>query len=222
MRTSAAHLTSEAQERKRRSQEICERLNARLKDASADLEAFRKLAGGYFAEVAAVHDYQRRPSLAIRLAIPGDPPARLIMAPGWNRREHFLMSYSPMLSLSVARPGEDNELQRHVHLAVRYGGWGWVASRWQIGPSSDADFDRLLAGVQQFVATPWGAFCQSASRCCICWKVLKDELSRARGIGPECYRGVAAFFGPSPPRADRDLFGSLHAGVGTERRRPEA
>jgi hypothetical protein len=48
---------------------------------------------------------------------------------------------------------------------------------------------------KEFVLFPWQVFSRSKDRCCICGKGLTDEISRGRGIGPECLRHVSNCFG---------------------------
>lgn len=48
---------------------------------------------------------------------------------------------------------------------------------------------------KEFVLFPWQVFSRSADHCCICGKPLIDDISRGRGIGPECLRHVSNCFG---------------------------
>lgn len=48
---------------------------------------------------------------------------------------------------------------------------------------------------REFVLFPWQVFSRSANHCCICGKPLIDDISRGRGIGPECLRHVSNCFG---------------------------
>lgn len=49
--------------------------------------------------------------------------------------------------------------------------------------------------VSDFISFPWQILSRSKDRCCCCGKWLTDDISRSRGIGPECLRSAALCFG---------------------------
>ena len=49
--------------------------------------------------------------------------------------------------------------------------------------------------VSEFILFPWQILSRSKDRCCCCGKWLTDDISRSRGIGPECLRTAALCFG---------------------------
>lgn len=49
--------------------------------------------------------------------------------------------------------------------------------------------------VGEFILFPWQIFSRSKDRCCCCGKLLTDNISRSRGVGPECLRSAALCFG---------------------------
>jgi hypothetical protein len=48
------------------------------------------------------------------------------------------------------------------------------------------DAQRFIGTVREFLDNPGAVFARSHDACCICGRTLTDELSRSRGIGPEC------------------------------------
>ena len=48
--------------------------------------------------------------------------------------------------------------------------------------------DGALGVMADFILDARTVFARSHGHCCCCGKGLRDELSRARGIGPECVR----------------------------------
>jgi len=49
--------------------------------------------------------------------------------------------------------------------------------------------------VSDFILFPWQVFGRSKNKCCCCGKGLTDDISRSRGVGPECLRSAALCFG---------------------------
>jgi hypothetical protein len=52
---------------------------------------------------------------------------------------------------------------------------------------------RAVAVMDDFLADRRAVFARSHNNCCVCGRSLTDEQSRARGIGPECIKGVDFF-----------------------------
>ncbi|WP_437194633.1 DUF6011 domain-containing protein [Planctomicrobium sp. SH527] len=50
--------------------------------------------------------------------------------------------------------------------------------------------ENLVELTKFFLLFPDQVFARSKDRCCCCGRPLTDEISRARGIGPECLRVV--------------------------------
>lgn len=63
---------------------------------------------------------------------------------------------------------------------------------YRYAPSAVDEFIKL---VNDFILFPWQVFSRSESRCCCCGRWLTDDVSRSRGIGPECLRSAALCFG---------------------------
>lgn len=52
---------------------------------------------------------------------------------------------------------------------------------------AEADARRIVANIDAFLADPIRAIARSGTHCVHCRKALTDDLSRARGIGPDCF-----------------------------------
>jgi hypothetical protein len=73
----------------------------------------------------------------------------------------------------------------HVEVAVEIDDEGPRWKRW--GCENGHTALELIAGTMtDFIEDPEGVFARSADRCCLCGRSLTDEVSRGRGIGPEC------------------------------------
>ena len=55
--------------------------------------------------------------------------------------------------------------------------------------------NKFAETTKDFIFQPWLVFGRGKDRCCICSKPLTDEISRGRGVGPECLRQVSNCFG---------------------------
>lgn len=60
-------------------------------------------------------------------------------------------------------------------------------SAWPHYKQPEADVSRFLAIVERFLADPDTAISRTGECCVFCGRALKDDASRLRGIGPDCY-----------------------------------
>jgi hypothetical protein len=155
-----------------------------LEKAGAIFEAMRNRAD---------EPYKRRPPISLRLVCSGDPAAKVVIVPGAHRdRTGILLDldiqhFELLEERSVIYNGED-VLKRTKKLAVdNVSGRGPRNGSW-IYKSALEDAQRLVATVREFLADPVAVFARSHDNCCICGRGLTDELSRSRGIGPECIK----------------------------------
>jgi hypothetical protein len=58
----------------------------------------------------------------------------------------------------------------------------------RLGRNLHALADQALQTIADYLADPATVFARSHGHCCICGRSLTDELSRSRGIGPECIK----------------------------------
>jgi hypothetical protein len=71
-----------------------------------------------------------------------------------------------------------------------------------IYPSAPRDAARVVETIHDFLDDAAAVFARSHDHCCICGRGLTDEVSRSRGIGPECvhkiqWGGIALEFASS-------------------------
>ncbi len=169
------------------------------------LSPLHDLAGDYFeqawAEKLAKGRPTRRPNLSIRLKLPGEPPARLLILPGWSKARQEILPRNLVLELTVGRiparrrdepVGAASVFIQTVEMRLGLDAQVCRKRRWSVKYGDEA-LARLLAGVDQFVADPMQAFANSSDHCCLCGRWLREEESRVRGIGPECHRYATVF-----------------------------
>jgi hypothetical protein len=66
--------------------------------------------------------------------------------------------------------------------------------------SAEEDARRVVGTIREFLDDSRTVLARGYDHCCICGRGLTDELSRSRGIGPECIQKadiVAVLIGPS-------------------------
>jgi hypothetical protein len=139
--------------------------------------------------------FTRKPNISLRLIADGDPRAKLITLPGWSRHLKQLdvdsLSCELLVERTVGTPGGAG-LNRRKQASIRFlRRWG-SPPKWHTGmlsaSSGEHDIRRIVATVRSFVNDSGAVLARCRDNCCICGKGLTDELSRARGIGPECIR----------------------------------
>src|SRR5262249_43717595 len=50
------------------------------------------------------------------------------------------------------------------------------------------DARRIIQTIRDFLDDSRAVLARSSDHCCVCGRGLTDELSRSRGIGPECFK----------------------------------
>jgi hypothetical protein len=113
--------------------------------------------------------------------------AKLIALPQWNPYRHALDCQSLWLELlteEVRRTPRGPALKWTRRFSCRLSGAG--PKVWRIHSTVLYDLRRVVATVDSFVQDHRAVLARSHDHCCICGRVLTDELSRSRGIGPEC------------------------------------
>jgi hypothetical protein len=163
---------------------------ALLKGYEGDLQALGRIAEGFFRERSAGESFSRRPNLSIRLVAPGSPPARLIVYPEWRSSAKQLNPSHVQIELVVDRLAESGRRAWEIRLSVKDGAVKEMGFSYRHGEQAA---ERVGEIVRAFVDDPFAVFAQSADHCCMCGRPLIDEVSRARGIGPECLQRVVYF-----------------------------
>lgn len=162
-----------------------ESLQAHLGDIAAD---FGALAAGYFGALTEGKCYSRAPAnVCFRLWMPGEPAARVDIYPAWDRVRRELSKDITIVEMIVQRePKRRSELT----LLIRADGFELrrCYTRWL-----NEHLARLRPLLESFTADPLRAFTFADAHCSICGRALVDELSRARGVGPECWGSVCYY-----------------------------
>jgi hypothetical protein len=159
---------------------------------SAVAEEFRQLCERHFESVLdGKGPFRRRPHASLRLICGTAVPTKLIICPcGTVRCGEFIPQidrvYCELLQERTRVVGgeEARKFTRLLTVTIRPEGssLGTIHSR-------AVEHAEMALGVMADLITDAGAvFARSHDHCCCCGKGLRDELSRARGIGPECVR----------------------------------
>lgn len=159
-------------------------------------------------------DLMRRPPVAIRLLDGGDHVYTI--RPGWKSpsvRYREKQTSDRKLPLSAATFGERFEKiqqfgrfqfdklyvdaihQNHGKCATfNFDDTKLSLTSWYHTRYFEA-LENFAQTSKEFVLFPWQVLSRSKDHCCICGKNLTDEISRGRGIGPDCLRVVSNCFG---------------------------
>ena len=155
-------------------------------------EEFRQLCERHFEYVLdGKGPFRRRPNASLRLVCDTPVPTKLVACPcGTARHGEFVPQtdkvYCELLQERTRVVGgkEARKFTRLLTMTVKPDG----ASLGTIYPSA-GEHARIALGVMtDLIADARSVFARSHDRCCCCGRGLRDELSRARGIGPECVR----------------------------------
>jgi len=129
----------------------------------------------------------RRPNISLRLIADGDPLAKLIVLPYWldYRKEvdcERLYCELVVEGTVTTKVGEAKKWTRQVTCSADPG----TMTSGQIRPSVAEDLRRVIETMDSFLLDKKAVLARSHDHCCACGRCLTDELSRSRGIGPEC------------------------------------
>jgi hypothetical protein len=143
--------------------------------------------------------FSRRPNVSLRLPVSGGLAARVLVRPGWDRRRKEIRSgmTAEMVIERVATAGiRCNIPLPHVEVAVEMSDKG---PRWTLWTHDDGEsaLHLMVGTMAEFVEDPERVFARSSDRCCLCGRRLTDEVSRGRGIGPECIQKYHLAYTPS-------------------------
>jgi hypothetical protein len=167
--------------------------NAIAADATT-LQAFRLKASRFFRALLKEPQglFKRRPHVSLKLICEGEPPAKLIVHPTWYRHNNTV-------NLSLVQCELLQECLRQVNgvqarkfdrqLELRLDPTDSVGLP-MISRTAPQDVNRAIAVMREFLDDHCIVFARSHDNCCCCGKGLTDELSRSRGIGPECIKKI--------------------------------
>jgi hypothetical protein len=150
-------------------------------------------------EAIPVADRTRRPNVSLRLIADGQPAAKLIVLPRWVRSSNAVDFDRLDLELFTEAPYPGREgvkLTRQASVvlnppdslvrSISGGVFPDVFHTGLIRPSVMGDLQRVLGVMADFLADGRALLARSHGHCSLCGRALTDEVSRARGVGPEC------------------------------------
>ena len=156
------------------------------------VEEFRLLCERHFeGALEGKGPFRRRPSVSLRFVCDTPVATKLVACPCGTVRHgeyvpHADKVYCELLQEqpTIVNGVEARKFIRHLTFTVKPEG----ASLGTIYPSAVEDAGNALGVMADFISDARTVFARSHNHCCCCGKRLRDELSRARGIGPECVR----------------------------------
>jgi uncharacterized protein (TIGR02996 family) len=142
--------------------------------------------------------FKRKPPISLRLIADSDRPSKLIVLPCHSVRGHgdnrfvTLDCSRVMCELINTDPAPRTSPKRLVLKILPA-----TASTWRyFYLTALDDLHRALKVIQDFVTDRHQVLARAHDHCSICGRRLTDELSRSRGIGPECIQSCSYFLDP--------------------------
>jgi uncharacterized protein (TIGR02996 family) len=180
--------------------ELLGQFNALLASNAGVLENFRMSLTTLFAplEVAARQraggHFKRRPPISLRLIVAGEPPSKLVVLPHALHRGYGDQRF---VTLDCARMNcelvDTNAAGKsHVRLKISLIPCAADINRWN-WKTALSDAQRAVETMRDFVSDRRQVLARCHDCCCVCGRCLTDELSRSRGIGPECVQSCYRF-----------------------------
>jgi hypothetical protein len=152
---------------------------------SAALEPFRVQMRAVFAPMMSRPAYSRRPPVSLRLICGTDPPMKLIVRPAWPPLNLDRIHCELLQQRGTTHEGEAVR-QYDLMLTLRCTPQHREVGRMRT--SAVKNVRTVITTIEAFLRDPIGMLARSHDHCCCCGRRLTDELSRARGIGPECIK----------------------------------
>jgi hypothetical protein len=188
------------QEEQARTWEACRRARESLwqaalfalaeKEALDLLQRFHTSAASFFSTwTAGRTSFPSRPQVGLRLVADGKPGAMLVALPYWSQGTKAI---DPSRLDCEWMSGSEEpgymftgwDFRRGFKLEVSL---GWTDLRRCPG-TIIGDIGRMLATMRDYLADDRAVFARGSPGCCICGKLLSDEKSRSRGVGPDCWQ----------------------------------
>lgn len=145
----------------------------------------------FFLEASEGKVYSRAPSLALRLPH-GDYV--IVVKPSITRRQGVMVDDRGVQIECLKRCNDAVQnkfpvtmLKVSVEIAAR-------KTMWYCNGKSEGAATALVEMARLFVDAPQSVIARNTDNCCCCGKSLRDEVSRARGVGPECLTKMGVFF----------------------------
>jgi hypothetical protein len=161
-------------------------------DNAATLQAFRLKVSTLFRAMLKEPQgpFKRCPHVSLKLICEGKPPAKLIVHPTWYRHNNTvnLSLVQCELFQECLRPVNGVQARKFDRqLELRLDPTDSVGLP-MISGTAHQNISRAIAVMREFLEDHCIVFARSHDNCCCCGKGLTDELSRSRGIGPECIK----------------------------------
>jgi hypothetical protein len=151
----------------------------------------RKMCVEFFQLTSAGKVYPRRPPIAVRLPY---NDFIFVVKPCTRRRGKEVTVDDRGILIEVLRRQYDSKIgpvsRKGIKIVIE--GEARFSSRWKDEGKNIEEVRALVELAEQFHLDPLTVMRRNADRCCCCGKVLIDEVSRCRGIGPECLKHVSA------------------------------
>lgn len=182
-------------------------INEILKAAEADLAEFHRVTSAFFERRAAESlgekaAFERRPPISLRLLCGGDPPQRLLVRPHWQHHKRQLDTSRSTMEYLRDEPVPYHQPAPRMGVRVELASDGNPRCSGYSYEHGIESAQRLVEVVREFLHEPLKTFARSSWHCCFCGRGLTDEVSRSRGIGPECFSAVnviRCFIRKEPP-----------------------
>jgi hypothetical protein len=188
--------------------EIRSAANDFLRANSATLDGFRgRLTALFDAMRGDKEPFKKRPNISLRLIAAGSPTAKVITVPhvrydptgGYLVPTAHTIELLEQKELKVEHRGEEKDAMQFRRKLRLHNDPHRPPTVGAIYKSAAEDARRIVDTIREFLDDSRAVLARGCDHCCICGRGLTDELSRSRGIGPECIqRGdvVAALVGP--------------------------
>jgi hypothetical protein len=216
-RTERSQARESAKERTRREwAEIRSAADDVLRENAPILDAFRHHLTALFEAMRQDKEpFKRRPNISLRLIALGDPPAKVITLPhvrhdatgGYLIPSNHTIELMEKDTIRVKHKGEDKDADQLCRKLTFNNTADFPPTVGRIYKSAVDDARRIIATIRDFLDDSRSVLARGCDHCCICGRHLTDELSRSRGIGPECIQktdivavlaGTDSFILPEP------------------------
>jgi hypothetical protein len=145
----------------------------------------------FFLEASEGKVYSRAPSLALRL--PHEDYV-IVVKPMITRRQGVMVDDRGVLIECLKRCNDAVQNKFPVRMLKVSVETSARKTMWYRNGKSDGAATSLVEMARFFVDDPQSVISRNTDNCCCCGKSLRDEVSRARGVGPECLTKMGVFF----------------------------
>lgn len=145
----------------------------------------------FFLEASEGKIYSRTPSLALRL--PHDDYV-VVVKPTTTHSNGVMVDDRGVLIECLKRCNDAVQNKFPVKMLGVCVETSARKTMWYRNGKSDGAATALVEMARLFVDDPQSVIARNTNNCCCCGKSLRDEVSRARGVGPECLTKMGVFF----------------------------